>query len=62
MEKQQNEYSMRTGGRIDPNTIYFAASNFSEFKQLIVKAQEQSDELQKTIDKLRYFDFKFEVK
>lgn len=40
-------------------TLYLKAANLNEFHRLINQAEEQADQLRKTISQLMYFDLKF---
>ena len=41
------------------NVLSIQATNLKKFESLIEQAQKQADELQKTINRLASFDFKF---
>lgn len=44
------------------NVLHIAVDNFKEFKALLNDIQEKSCELDKLIQQLRNFDFKFDFK
>lgn len=47
--------------RTDKNRLYISARNFTEFDELIRRAEKEAQQLHKTLRKLSCFEFEMEV-